>query len=82
LRTILTLLKPHHRLLKVTVNMATIQDVLTISRAMIDAALLRDTPAAVAKKRILRAVAGYLLYDLPPVKTGGIITSSRARGRN
>src|SRR6185369_10835990 len=40
-----SLLKQHAAKIKVPVNTATVQDLVTIARAMIDTALLKDTPA-------------------------------------
>jgi AcrR family transcriptional regulator len=56
------LLSPHRSELRVPVNSATIEDLITIVHAMVNRALLNGTRAAAAERRILRAIHGYLLY--------------------
>jgi AcrR family transcriptional regulator len=61
-RFITSLLSSHRTELKIRVNSATIQDVITIVRAMVNATLMSATPPKEAERRILRALEGYLLY--------------------
>jgi hypothetical protein len=58
---IAALLNRHRAELQGSVNSATVDDLITIVRAMINAALIHGTPPAAAEHRILRAVMGYLL---------------------
>jgi AcrR family transcriptional regulator len=62
-RILRSLLVENRAELSVVVNSSVVEDLVTIARAMSDAALLRGTPPASAQQRVFRAIWGYLRSD-------------------
>lgn len=76
-RIIAALLRNHRAQLRVTVCADTVEDLITIARAMVDAALMSNTSRAAAERRVLRALIGYLLWTPParPKVISGLLKS-------
>lgn len=61
-KTVASLLARHRAELGAAVDAATIDDLIVIARAMVDAALQQDLSRPAAERRVLRAIEGYLRW--------------------